>query len=315
VPDTGSAAYTRCMDATLRTADGLRLLLREWPVPAPHGTVLLVHGLGEHIGRYLHVAERLNAWGWTVAGYDQRGHGASDGARGRIARADDLLDDLGHVVAHVQAAHPDPCVLLGHSLGGLVVARYAAEALGDARPAAWYRPVDALVLSSPALDLGMKTPQKLLLPLLGRIAPHVGIGNGLDAAAISRDPRVVAAYRSDPLVHDRIAPRLVRFLVDAGEIVRARAARWKLPTLLLYAGGDRCVVPAGSAAFAATAPPGAVTVHAYPELYHEIFNEPEQARVFDDLRTWLAARASARGRAVEGAADLHSTTRSSEART
>jgi len=315
VPDTSGAAYTRRMDATLRTADGLWLALREWPVPGPCGTVLIVHGLGEHIGRYAHVAERLNADGWTVAGYDQRGHGASDGPRGRIATESALLDDLGRVAAHVQHAHTGPHVLLGHSLGGLVAARFAAEVLVAGEPPSWYRPFDGLVLSSPALDIGMTLPQRLLLGLLGPIAPQLAVGNGLDPRAISRDPRVVAAYRADPLVHDRVAPRLARFMLDAGDLVRARAQRWHLPTLLLYAGADRLVVPAGSAAFAAAAPNGVVTAHAYPELYHEVFNEPEQSRVFDDLRAWLATRASTHVRPSDGTADLHSTTPSPEAST
>jgi alpha-beta hydrolase superfamily lysophospholipase len=278
------------MDATLATADGLRLQLREWPVPGPYGTVLIVHGLGEHIGRYLHVAAHLNAWGWTVVGYDQRGHGASEGARGRLSSADDLLDDLGRVVAHVRDAHPRPLVLLGHSLGGLVAARYVAEGAGDTPPAAWHRPVDALVMSSPALDTGMHLGQRMLLAVVGPVAPSLGVGNGLDPAWISRDARVVSAYTADPLVHDRIAPRLVRFIVDAGTLVRARAPRWNVPTLLLYAGSDRCVVPGGSAAFAAAAPRACVTAHAYPTLYHEIFNEPEQAEVFSELRAWLETR-------------------------
>jgi len=305
------------METTVATADGLALLLREWVVPAPHGTVLLVHGLGEHVGRYLHLAAQLNAWGWTVAGYDQRGHGASPGARGRLTHPHDLLDDLGRVLARVQDSHPGPHVLLGHSLGGLVVARYAAEALDNAPPEAWYRPVDALVLSSPALDPGMNGVQKLLLAVLGRLAPGIGVANGLDPAWISRDPRVVADYVSDALVHDRVSPRLARFIVDAAALVRSRARDWRVPTLLLYAGSDRCVAPAGSAAFAAAAPPGVVTVRAYPALYHEIFNEPERARVLQDLRAWLAARAptaQARNPAdgTGSSAHLNSITRSAE---
>jgi alpha-beta hydrolase superfamily lysophospholipase len=278
------------LDTSLITADGLRLQLREWPVPSPRGTVLFVHGLGEHVGRYLQLAGRLNAGGWTVAGYDQRGHGASDGARGRLAAAHDLLADLGRVVGHARAEHAPPLVLLGHSLGGLVAARYVAEGVADARPAAWYRPVDALVLSSPALDPGMNAAQRLLLTLLGPIAPSLGVANGLDPAWISRDPAIVAAYVADPLVHDRIAPRLARFIVDAGEAVRALAPRWQVPTLLLYAGSDRCVAPSGSATFAAAAPKGVVTAREYPALYHEIFNEPEREDVLADLRAWLQGR-------------------------
>ncbi|HEX7438169.1 MAG TPA: alpha/beta hydrolase [Caldimonas sp.] len=279
------------MDATLKTGDGLTLRLRDWPCAGARGTVLIVHGLGEHIDRHRHVAAHLNAWGWNVVGYDQRGHGASEGSRGKLASGDDLLFDLARVIDAARAAHPGPLVLLGHSLGGLVAARFVAEGVGPRpQPAPWQRQVDALVLSSPALDTGMRAGQKLLLGLMGPLAPNLAVGNGLKPAWISRDAAVVAAYSADPLVHDRVAPRLARFVVDGGAFVLARAAQWTLPTLLLYAGSDRCVAPAGSAAFAAAAPEQVVTAREFKVLFHEIFNEPEQAEVFLVLRDWLAAR-------------------------
>jgi alpha-beta hydrolase superfamily lysophospholipase len=277
---------------TVDTEDGARLRLRHWEAEDPlhaRGSVLIVHGLGEHIDRYAHVAAALGAAGWHVSGYDQRGHGRSDGRRGAIGRPDDLLRDLGQVVDVVRARHPGPLVLLGHSLGGLIAGRFVAEGL-DARPAAWWRPVDALVMSSPALDPGMRAWQKALLAVAGPLLPGLPAGNGLKPAWISRDPQVVAAYQADPLVHDRIVPRLARFIVDAGQRVRGRAAEWRLPTLLVYAGADRCVAPAGSRAFAAAAPAAVVESHCYPALYHEIFNEPEQAEVLARVRQWLAAR-------------------------
>src|SRR5690606_24665023 len=107
---------------------------------------------------------------------------------------------------------------------------------------------------------------------------------------ISRDPQVVQAYTADPLVHDRVTARLVRFMLDGGVRVRERAGHWTLPTLLLYAGADRCVAPAGSAAFAAAAPPAVVTTQAFPALFHEIFNEPERAEVLAALTRWLGQR-------------------------
>jgi len=269
------------MNAALTTADRLTLRVREWPHPDPRGTVLVVHGLGEHSGRYDHVAAQFNAWGWRVVGYDQRGHGASEGARGALAQPDDLLQDLARVVDAVRAEHPGPLVLLGHSMGGLVAARFVAEGL---------RAVDALVLSSPALDAGMNPFQKLLLAVLGPLAPNLAVGNGLKPTWISRDPAVVQAYIDDPRVHDRVTPRLVRFIVDGGEFVRARAAQWTVPTLLLWAGSDRCVAPAGSAAFAAAAPAAVLTARVFPPLFHEIFNEPEQAEVFAVLGAWLETR-------------------------
>jgi alpha-beta hydrolase superfamily lysophospholipase len=269
----------------LRTHDGLTLRLRHWPAVGARGTVLIVHGLGEHIGRYEHVAAQLNGWGWSVLGYDQRGHGRSEGPRGRLADRDDLLRDLALLVDAVRATAAGPLVLLGHSMGGLVAARFVAGGVGTAEP--WSREVDALVLSSPALDPGMNAWQKLLLAVLGRLAPDLAVNNGLKPEWISRDAAVVHKYIADPLVHDRIAPRLARFIVDGGRFVRERAAAWCMPTLLLWAGGDRCVAPAGSAAFAAAASPALLQAHVFASLFHEIFNEPEQGEVFAVLRDWL----------------------------
>ena len=179
-----------------------------------------------------------------------------------------------------------PWVLLGHSLGGLVAARFVAEALARV-PSTWSRTVDGLVLSSPALDPGLGTAQKLLLGLLSPLAPDLALGNGLKPEWVSRDPAVVRAYIDDPLVHDRVTPRMVRFIVDGGELVRARAAQWRVPTLLLWAGADRCVAPRGSAAFAAAAPAPVLTAHEFPRLAHEIFNEPERDEVLAHLTRWL----------------------------
>ena len=280
------------LPATLHTAEGLTLHLQAWPGAAPgHGTVLIVHGLGEHIGRYAHVAAQLNAWGWHVVGFVQRGHGRSQGARGGLNHIDDLLQDLGRVIDAVRAAQPGPLVLLGHSLGGLVAARFVAGGIGPAEP--WFRNVDALVLSSPALDPGMNIGQKLLLALLGRLAPNLAVNNGLKPQWLSRDAAVVQRYVADPLVHDRVTPRLARFIVDSARTVRDLAPQWTLPTLLLYGGSDRCVAPGGSAGFAAAAPQAQVATHEFRALYHEIFNEPEQAQVFDPLGEWLARQGAA----------------------
>ncbi|HJV62673.1 MAG TPA: lysophospholipase [Albitalea sp.] len=279
------------MDTSLRTQDGLSLHVHQWPVAAPaRGTVLIVHGLGEHIMRYAHVARHLNSLGWHVVGYDHRGHGRSGGAKGRLNDSDDLLRDLAAMIDAARAARPGTLVLLGHSLGGLIAARFVAEGLA-AQPASWHRPVDALVLSSPALDPGMNAVQKAMLAIAGPLAPNLAVNNGLKPAWISRDAGVVQAYKDDPLVHDRITPKLVRFIVDGGALALQRAPKWKLPTLLLYAGSDRCVAPRGSAAFAKAAPRDVVTSREFPKLFHEIFNEPEQGEVLGALGAWLAARA------------------------
>jgi alpha-beta hydrolase superfamily lysophospholipase len=271
----------------VRTDDGILLHLRLWATPEPaRGTVLLVHGLGEHVARYAHVAAHLVARGWNVLGYDQRGHGASGGARGAVAHWDSLLQDLGRVVDAARSQLPGPVVLLGHSLGGLVAGRFAVEGLKK-HPLPWWRPIDALVMSSPALDPGMRWWQHALLAVMGRLAPGVAVGNGLDPAWISRNRNVVEAYRRDPLVHDRITPRLASFIVDQGQVVRQLASRWRVPTALLYAGADRCVAARGSDGFAAVAPPKKVWSHRYDRLFHEIFNEPEHRRVLADLTRWL----------------------------
>lgn len=273
---------------TLRTLDGQTLKLRLWPAPgAARGTVQVVHGLGEHSGRYAAVAAALNAAGWHVAAHDLRGHGESSGKRGRLADSHAFMADVALVHDHLLQQWPGGLhVLLGHSMGGLIAARFVAEGLAKA-PAPWYRPFDALVMSSPALDPGMNGFQQFLLAVLGPVAPNLGLGNGLKPEWISRDPAVVKAYVDDPLVHDRVSPRLVRFIVDAGQQVLSRAPQWQLPTLLLWAGADRCVAPAGSARFAAAAPQSAVTAHEYPGLAHEIFNEPEKAQVLNRLTDWL----------------------------
>ena len=272
---------------TFTAADGENLAVQDWPLPEgmmARGTVLLVHGLGEHVGRYDALAQRLNAWGYAVRGYDQYGHGESGGPRGGLNTDTRLLEDLGDLVDATRARTPagQPLVLLGHSMGGLVAARFVALGI---------RPVEALVLSSPALDAGLGPVQKLLLATLPRIAPNLRVGNGLDARYLSHDDAVVRAYLADPLCHNRISARLARFIAEAGPATVARAAHWQVPTLLLWAGADRLVNPAGSRAFAAAAPRGRVQAHCFEPLYHELFNEsPELAEpVRERLQHWLAA--------------------------
>jgi alpha-beta hydrolase superfamily lysophospholipase len=263
-------------------------LVRAGDAANARADVLLVHGLGEHSGRYAALMATLAASGLAVTAYDQRGHGQSGGARGAIPRHDSLLADLACVVDTVRAAQPvpRPVVLLGHSMGGAVAARFAMESWA-ARPAPWARPLDALVLSSPALAANLSVVQRWLM-VLGRAVPDLAASNGLSPAWISRDPAVVQAYRADPLVHDRITPRLARFILDAGEQVRAAAPQWSIPTLLLWAGADRCVAARGSRELARAAPAACMQAREWPALFHEIFNEPERDDVLRVLAKWLA---------------------------
>ncbi len=268
--------------STLDSSDQDKLAIYDWPLPAgiaSRGTTLLVHGLGEHMGRYAHVAKHLNDWGFAVRGYDHIGHGLSTGIRGGLPSDNRLLDDLAKVIADTRKNMPDsePLVLIGHSMGGGVVGRFASLNIA---------PVDALVMSSPALDPGLNIIQKALLAVLPKLAPNLRIGNGLNPNYICRDEAVVDAYLADPLVHDLISARLASVIATSGAATIQAALNWTTPTLLMFAGEDKLVNPAGSRAFAAAAP-SCVKTQAFEHMFHEIFNAPDQAQVFTVLKTWL----------------------------
>jgi alpha-beta hydrolase superfamily lysophospholipase len=273
-------------ESTLTTyvaSDGDNLAVQDWPLDPGtrlRGVVLLVHGLGEHAGRYEALARWLNERGFAVRGYDHYGHGDSGGVRGGLPSdlrlVEDLADILGSTRKRMQAS--TPLILLGHSMGGLVAAHLVAQGLAR---------VDGLVLSSPALDPGLTAFQKLLLAVLPSIAPNLRVRNGLDPTWISHDPQVVQAYQQDRLIHDRISGRLARYIAETGPTVLAAAPQWQVPTLLLYAGADRLVSPRGSEAFARAAPARVVESQRYPDLYHEIFNEQAREPVYARLGVWL----------------------------
>jgi alpha-beta hydrolase superfamily lysophospholipase len=267
----------------LRLPDGTATVLREWAVPADvaqRGSLLLVHGLGEHSGRYAHVAERIAGLGVRVRGYDLRGHGRSGGARGSIPYPDALLDDLRAVFDDLAGKDEDVPFLLGHSMGGAIAARAATGG--------WLMP-RGLILSSPGLLLPTGPLEAGALALARRLAPDRGLPNRLPVDRLSHDAREVAKYRADDLNHDRITARLYDFMVDAGERARTDAAHFNAPTLLLVAGADALVDPRGARELSAALPPGVGTLHWYDGLYHELFNErePERTLVLDDLAAWL----------------------------
>lgn len=268
---------------TYSASDGSRLALYDWPVEGATRAVLLVHGLGEHAGRYELLARWLNAQRVSVRAFDLYGHGHSSGARGGLAREGQLPEHLGEIAA-AMAAEPAlasrPLIVIGHSLGGLIVASAIRRGLLRPRLA---------VLSSPALAVRMASWQRAVVKVLPHLVPQLTLGNGLDPHMLSHDPKVVADYVADPLVHDRICARLGAFVALEGEAVRAEATSWSTPTLLLYAGDDRAVDPAGSRAFSARAPASVVKSRCYERMYHEIFNEPDRALVLNDLGTALAA--------------------------
>jgi alpha-beta hydrolase superfamily lysophospholipase len=259
--------------------DGFRLAMRVWtPIDIARGTVVIAHGLGEHAGRYKQLALDLGEAGWEVHAPDFRGHGHSAGERGVIPQLESIRDDIRASLTFARATSPHPVVLLGHSMGGAMAAWAVAH-----DPSA----ADALVLSSPALRTDLSPMQQLIMATVGRMIPDFTVGNGLDANFISHDPAVVAAYKNDPMVHDRVSSRMAQAIITGGETARAAAQNWKVPTLLLYSGDDRLVDARGSAEFATLAPAAVVTSHRFDSLYHEIFNEVDRAEPVRMLTDWL----------------------------
>jgi alpha-beta hydrolase superfamily lysophospholipase len=283
------------IDSQLSTPDGQTLHVRHWHAKTPgaaRGTVLILHGLGEHSGRYEPVARQLNAWGWHALAYDARGHGLSSGERGEILNQDDLVKDLAQVIDLARSEEDGALVLLGHSVGGLTAARLVGEAL-ETQPAAWFRPVEGLALSSPAFGADMSAGQKKLLTSMTQKPAGTSMPNGLKPEWRTRDPGGVASWEQDPLVHGNIGPGIARFFLEAGPWVRERAAKWPLPTLLMYAGTDKFVSPEGSKAFGEAAPSLLVTVQLFQPLYHDLFADPESDDVYAVFRAWLSTQLKA----------------------
>jgi len=267
---------------TLKTADGLDLFLRRWWTDGiPHRwTFVIVHGLGEHGGRYQHLAEWFAPRGATVYAMDHRGHGHSGGQRGHAPSLNALLDDIDRVVQRATRESARPMVMIGHSLGGLLAIAYALD-----HPTQ----LDRAVFSAPALVPRVKVPvwKQALASVLPKIAPKASFANEIDPNVLSHDPTIARVYTTDPLVHKQITAGLYASTVARGEAFIGRAPDLKVPFLLLHGRDDRIVDPIGSQRFfaAATAPGRAFIL--YPGLYHEIFNEVEREKVFQDLESWL----------------------------
>jgi alpha-beta hydrolase superfamily lysophospholipase len=274
--------------ATLKTADGLDLYLRRWETEGvPHRwTFVMVHGLGEHGGRYQHLAEWFTPRGATVYAMDHRGHGRSGGLRGHAPSLTALLNDIDAVVMRARAESGGPLVLIGHSFGGLLAIAYALD-----RPDR----IDKAVFSAPALVAKVKVPawKQALARVLPTVAPKASFANEIDPNVLSHDPAIAPAYTSDPLVHNRITAGLyASTIARGGEFIR-RAPELRVPFLLLHGRDDQIVDSAGSQRFFARATARDRAFALYPGFYHEIFNEVEQERVFQDIESWLTQRADA----------------------
>lgn len=288
---THAPARAPAEETPVTLADGTRVVERRWAADAgtpDAGALLLVHGLGEHARRYDHVAAAIGALGLEVRSFDQRGFGRSDGPRATLPSPDALVEDVALMyerVASARRARGDarPPFILGHSMGGCIVAR--------AVTGGWIRP-RGMVLSSPALRPRVSRIDRWAAELGNRWLPNLRVPNRLPMHQVSHDPDVVAAVQADAEMHDRVTPRLVAFMLAAGEAAIADAARCDVPTLLQIAGDDRFVDPAGAEAFHARLPAGVGTLRRYDALYHEIYNErpADRAVVLGDLAAWLRGR-------------------------
>ncbi len=270
------------LEGKIRAADGLPLYWQAWkPEGDVKAVVVLAHGLGEHSGRYAHVAGALTAAGYSVYALDHRGHGQSGGPRGHVPDYTSLLDDFGLIIKMAQRENPGKKVFIyGHSLGGNIVLNYALR-----RPEG----LAGVIAQGAGLKLAFEPPgwKMSLARLMSNIWPSFAQGNELERAALSRDPAVVQAYEEDPLVHDRITARLFVGFMEAAEYALEHAGEIRLPVLLLHGGDDRLTDPAGTRLFYERAGTDDRSLRIYEGLYHEIHNEPEQEQVFRDIIAWL----------------------------
>jgi alpha-beta hydrolase superfamily lysophospholipase len=263
--------------------DGLPLFAQSWePDSAPRAVVCLVHGLGEHSGRYQHVAQAFTQAGLAVLTFDLRGHGQSGGTRGHTPSADAYLNDIDQLLAEAGTRYPGaPRFLYGHSLGGLLVLFYTLKR----KPA-----VKGVISTSPALATPL-SDQKLKIAMskvLGPLLPTLGMASGLDANLISRRPEVVEKYNKDPLVHGVVTFGFGATMIQAMEYTNTHAAQFPAPLLLLHGEKDAITYAAGSRAFAGQAG-ASVTFKTFPLGLHELHNEPEQDEVIRLMVEWISS--------------------------
>ncbi len=262
-------------------ADGARLALRRAPAARPRAALILLHGLGDHAGRYAEAAAWFADHGVSVWALDQRGHGRSPGKRGHVSRFAQFVSDVAALRKLVSAEDAAPQLLLGHSLGAIVVLRYleaAPEGLAGA------------IVSSPWFTEAMRVPawKRALARVLLDLWPTLPVGTGLDVAHLSTDPEVGHAALSDPLYHRVMTPRAYREVRQAQRAAVQEGGRIAVPLLVLLAGDDRIVSRPDAEAFARSLR-GDVSVTVYESFFHELFNEPpaRRAQVYHDVARWL----------------------------
>ena len=275
----------RHSEGQFATPDGANIYTQAWlPDETPKAIILIVHGLGEHSGRYGNYVDTFVPRGYALYSFDTRGHGHSSGTRGYIDRFDQYVNDIDQRAAEARSDWPGtPLFVLGHSLGSLMALSYARQHPDQ---------LTGLIVSGTALQDALEMPawKRSLATVLSRVTPALKMNNGVPLSGLSHDPAVAAAFEADPLTHTWGTPRLAA----ETEVVRAQimqgAPTWRVPTLMLHGGADPIYLTAGARQFAAQTPPSLVEYHEYPGLYHEIHNEAEQVQVFHDIDAWLAAQ-------------------------
>ncbi|MCO4768826.1 MAG: lysophospholipase [Deltaproteobacteria bacterium] len=276
---------TRRTETTMQAADGLSLRRVTW-LPAEGvqttGLVVLSHGLGEHVGRYDHVAEALNAAGIAMTGADHRGHGRSEGLRGHADGFVEYSRDVHLVVQAFMAEHPGlKCILYGHSMGGLIALSYNLDIANH--------PVAGFAVSNPQLGLAFEPPKVKAFAgrVLSRILPRVRLDNELKTADISRDPVEVSKYENDPLVSRLVSTRWFTSMNKATDAVNAAPERLTTPALFLLGGSDRICSAKASQAFAERLEASKTTVRLWPDSYHEPHNDLDRDEVISTLVGWV----------------------------
>jgi alpha-beta hydrolase superfamily lysophospholipase len=264
--------------------DDVTFYMQGWETEGkPKAIVCLIHGLGEHTGRYKQVGKALNEAGYSLFGFDLRGHGQTGGPRGHIPSLNVVLQDIHQFVEFQKQNHPGvPIFLYGHSLGGLFSLAYVIQYPDGIKGVI----ITGVALHSPLLEQKSKVA---MVKALGSLFPSMIIPTGLDSSTISRDPAVVQKYVNDPLVHDKSSLGLGKTTLDAVNLCFAHANNFSLPLLIMHGKKDTLVYPSGSEKFAKLAGETNrdVTLKLWDGLYHELHNEPEQAEVFKVMVEWL----------------------------
>lgn len=265
----------------VKTQDGLRLFAQCWePDVSPLAAICLVHGLGEHSGRYANLAARFIQAGFALMAFDLRGHGKSEGLRGHTSSFEALMVDIDLLLAETRRRYSQlPIFMYGHSLGGILVLNFILRRKPQ---------LSGVVVTSPGLRTAIErqTVKVSLANLVGRIMPTLSLHSGLEVQAISRDATVVQAYLADPLVHDRGTLRMAKETFQAIRWAYAHASEFYLPLLIMHGAADRIAYAEGSQEFARSIHHDC-TLKLWDGLYHELHNEPEQAQVFEYLLKWL----------------------------